>query len=46
MYIDSIPSPHAFSSLPLKSTIGEFSEIMLKINELLPIYILFKFKYY
>ncbi len=31
-----IPSPHAFVSLPLQSTMGEFTEVMLKINELLP----------
>ena len=34
--ISSIPSPHAFASLPLQSTMGEFTEIMSKINELLP----------
>ena len=31
-----IPSPHAFVNLPLQSTMGEFTEVKLKINELLP----------
>lgn len=34
--ISSIPSPHAFASLPLQSTMGEFTEIISKVNELLP----------
>ena len=32
----NIPKPHVFVSLPLQSTIGELTEVTLKINELLP----------
>ena len=31
-----IPKPHAFVNLPLKSTLGELTEITIKISELLP----------
>ena len=31
-----IPKPHVFVNLPLQSTIGELTEVTLKINELLP----------
>ncbi len=37
IYINiDIPKPYAFTSLPLKSTMAELTEVTLKINELLP----------
>lgn len=36
IFYESIPKPHKFIDLPLKSTMGELTEISLQIDKLLP----------